>query len=115
VASEVTVTDEAAWWRSLGAIVRESRREHGITQGAMAETLGLSRSSIANMEAGRQHPNAFTVARLVAILDLQIPGYMPAPEVVGRLLHELAAANHRLSKVRAVLVNTLADLSEDER
>jgi transcriptional regulator with XRE-family HTH domain len=46
----------------LGAAVRARRNELAMTQGELAERIGLSRASIANIEAGEQ---ALTVSALL--------------------------------------------------
>jgi len=42
------------FYRRLGRAVAKRRDELGLTQGEVAEKLGLSRASLANLENGRQ-------------------------------------------------------------
>lgn len=68
------VTEEA-WWVSFGASIRAARRERGLRQEDLAKLLGVARASVANIEVGRQHTSAYIATRLVAELDLLIPGW----------------------------------------
>ena len=55
------------FYRRLGARIRERRRAKKITQEAMAAHMGLTRTSIVNIEKGRQH---LAVHQLVRISNL---------------------------------------------
>jgi transcriptional regulator with XRE-family HTH domain len=55
------------FYRRLGARIRDRRRAKQITQEAMAAHMGLTRTSIVNIEKGRQH---LAVHQLVRISDL---------------------------------------------
>src|SRR5215831_2438106 len=55
----------------LAALVRDRRRAAGLTQGQLAESSGLSRAAIRDLEQGRTHrPRARSLARLAAALGL---------------------------------------------
>lgn len=42
-------------YRSFGEAIRQEREKSGLTQGRLGELVGLSRTSITNIEQGRQH------------------------------------------------------------
>ena len=42
-------------YKEFGQLLRERRKKAGLTQGEVAERVGLSRTSITNIEKGRQH------------------------------------------------------------
>ncbi len=65
-ASEAVKTTASAVSRRVGARARDRRNDLGLTQRELAAAVGLTRSSIANIEAGRQE---FSVANIVAIAD----------------------------------------------
>lgn len=46
--------DDRAVYRSVGARVSAIRRQQGLTQDTLATLVGLTRTSITNIEAGRQ-------------------------------------------------------------
>jgi transcriptional regulator with XRE-family HTH domain len=56
----------------IGARVRALRATSGLTQRAVAERTGLSRASIANVEAGRQNLRLRQLGALAAALGVQV-------------------------------------------
>jgi transcriptional regulator with XRE-family HTH domain len=56
----------------IGARVRALRAGSGLTQRVVAERTGLSRASIANVEAGRQNLRLRQLAALAAALGVQV-------------------------------------------
>jgi transcriptional regulator with XRE-family HTH domain len=77
-------------YRRLGRAVAKRREELGMTQGEVAEKLGLSRASLANLESGRQRIMVHQLFALVnalklnSILDLVPETWMPTeplPEI----------------------------------
>lgn len=43
------------FYRQVGARIRDKRKERGLSQEALAKTIGLKRPSISNIEKGRQN------------------------------------------------------------
>lgn len=62
---------ERLWWKRLGAVIKYWRRERGVTQEDLAAALGLSRTSVVNIEAGTQKVLAYTVARIADLLKVK--------------------------------------------
>jgi transcriptional regulator with XRE-family HTH domain len=54
------------FYRLLGALVREQRRAKGVTQEQLAELLAINRTTLVNIEKGRQR---LAVHQLVRIAD----------------------------------------------
>lgn len=108
----MTEPKELAWYVELGRAIREARTAAGITQTGLARTIGLTRSSIANIEAGRQVTTPYTVARIHGLLGLEMRGLAPEPAEwhgVQRVLAERASRlAARLREVRE-LVNACVD------
>jgi transcriptional regulator with XRE-family HTH domain len=75
------------FYRRLGAHIRDRRRAKQITQEAMAAHMGLTRTSIVNIEKGRQH---LAVHQLVRISDLLgcAPGDLIPPAQEDAMLSE---------------------------
>lgn len=65
----------AGYWSSIGARLKEAREASGLTQTQLADRLGMTRSSVANFEAGRQHSDAYVLA-LCADLLMCDPGWL---------------------------------------
>jgi transcriptional regulator with XRE-family HTH domain len=56
----------------LGVRIRDRRRELGLTQVTLATRAGLSRPSIANVEAGRQNVGLRQLLSLANALDVEV-------------------------------------------
>lgn len=68
----------------FGTAVRDRRKMLGLTQADLATLIGLTRTSVANIEAGRQQPPYLTVRALAAALHMtmaELAGEEPAARV----------------------------------
>jgi transcriptional regulator with XRE-family HTH domain len=54
-------------WIALGERLRRSREFLGLSQGEVAEHLGLSRPAVSNMEAGRRKVSTLELARMARL------------------------------------------------
>jgi transcriptional regulator with XRE-family HTH domain len=60
---------ERQFYTSLGSQIRKTREQAGVTQQYVAGAVGLARSSMANIEAGRQGDvSAFLLVELADVL-----------------------------------------------
>ena len=57
--------------KAIGERVRKIRRENDLTQGDLANSAGLTRSAIANIETGRQAMTAYQVYKIANALKLK--------------------------------------------
>src|SRR5260370_1721080 len=62
-----------------GQLIRETRKAQAITQGRLAEKVGLSRTSITNIEQGRQKLLLHTLAAIADALGVQLHRLLPKP------------------------------------
>jgi transcriptional regulator with XRE-family HTH domain len=51
----VTPAEITAFYRTLGRSVKKAREKSKLTQAKLGEAIGLSRTSVTNLEKGRQH------------------------------------------------------------
>lgn len=58
--------------RSFGEALLIARKQKGLSQQQLADSLPVSRSSVANWEADRRLPNATIIAKIAEILDVEI-------------------------------------------
>ncbi len=58
--------------RRLGARIREARLQHALTQADLAALAGVSRPSLANIEAGRQNVTILQLASIANALGLAV-------------------------------------------
>lgn len=84
-----------SFYQRLGGRIATIRRERNITQDRLAAAVGLSRASVANVEAGRQ---ALAVHMLIAFAS--VLGKDPAELIPPLVEPQLAAdAEQELSKL----------------
>lgn len=99
--------DLAGWWgiltgmhdgkatfdRALGKRIREARDGAGVKQDQLAQAVGLSRTSITNIERGRQGVQAYLLARIADVLAKPPAELLPRlalePEVVPEKMRSL--------------------------
>jgi len=62
------VTAEVKYDLDPGALVREARRRHGVSQATLARRAGTTQRQISRLERGETSPSAKTLARLLAAL-----------------------------------------------
>ena len=104
-------------YRRLGRTVAKRRRELGLTQSDIAEKLGLSRASLANLESGRQRimvHQLFALAnalKLKSILDLVPETWVPLEP-----LPEIKVSGSTLSpQQQSAVENLLASAFAEDR
>ncbi|MBO4433746.1 MAG: helix-turn-helix transcriptional regulator [Clostridia bacterium] len=55
---------------AVGTVVRNLRKEKGLSQEVLSGLSGLARSHLAMIESGKKHPNFETVWKIANALDL---------------------------------------------
>jgi transcriptional regulator with XRE-family HTH domain len=71
---------EQALYRAVGERIRAARERQTarLSQAALAEKLEVSRASIVNIEAGRQHAPLFLLWRIAEHLDVELLSLIPS-------------------------------------
>ena len=67
----------------FGARIRAARKKAGLTPQALGHLVGLSRSSIVNLEVGRQRAPVHVVWNLTQALGVSVADLLPDPQVRG--------------------------------
>ena len=62
----------------FGRLVAERRKRAKLTQEALAQSLNMSRASIANIERGEQAVQLHLIFEIAAILNVQVQELIPA-------------------------------------
>ena len=96
----------------LGRLVAQRRTEAGMSQKAFGDALRLSRTSIANIECGRQAVSVYTVYVMADILRRDPADLMPSSEESG--IHTLRSRKETRVKLR-LPIEQLNRLSFRER
>jgi transcriptional regulator with XRE-family HTH domain len=97
--SPAKVSGVSRFYAEFGRRLREARDEAGLSQRELAERLGLTRGSVANVEAGRQGLALHVFNRACEVLTVSPERLLPPPEPlvdqklidggVNKLLREL--------------------------
>ena len=77
---QVTTADD------IGALVRERRRERGLSQQALAASIGVSRQWIVEIEGGKERAEIGLLLRLMNALDLTVRVEPRPPDPLDRLV-----------------------------
>lgn len=67
-------------YQELGRRARSARRKAGLTQQQVAERIGLSRTSVTNIERGNQQILLHMLYRLAAALGTEPTALLPEPD-----------------------------------
>ena len=95
-------------YRRLGRAVAERRQELDLTQSDVAEKLGLSRASLANLENGRQRILLHQLFALVNVLKLKsILDLVPKTWVPPEPLPEIEVSDSTLSPQQQSAVKSM--------
>lgn len=81
------------FYKAVGEAIRKAREERGLSQNALATAVGLKRTSITNIEKGRQKFLIHTAYEIAAVLQVSLAELLPAASASTQLdtPHELPA------------------------
>lgn len=74
----MTNTEQEKFYQMLGGLIKNARTQAGLKQEAFASYLNLSRTSIVNIEKGRQHPPIHLLWVIAKVLDIDATSLLPA-------------------------------------
>ena len=100
------------FYKRFGRRLSKFRKEAGLSQLELAGHIGLSRTSITNIERGRQHVQIHTLYSLAHALGVDSADLLPAMPEVTVLNDELARHSEKL---RPNEMRQLNDLGVKER
>ena len=113
-----------ALYAAVGSRVRRARVDAGMTQVQLADVLGISRSSVANLESGRQRISVWRLASLAQALGCSRHDLLPeagfetpvrtAREATSKRLGATARELHATLARLQRLENELMDAGEDD-
>lgn len=97
-------------YQEFGNCLKKARKSAELTQGALADLVGLNRTSITNMENGRQHVSLHVLFRLANALGIHVYDLLPdlghiseIEKIDSRLLEEAGLGSDVRSWVGKVL------------
>ena len=68
------------FYRQFGQLMRRARKDADLSQEEVADAIGLTRTSISNIENGRQKVLLHTYGKLLQILKLELAPLIPRTE-----------------------------------
>jgi transcriptional regulator with XRE-family HTH domain len=72
--------DEHQLYRLIGSRLRDQRVAQGLSQAQLAEKIGMLRTSITNIEAGRQRVPIHVLYHICEVLSISVYAVLPAEE-----------------------------------
>lgn len=71
-----------ALYQYIGTAIRRNREARGMTQAQLAEAVGMLRTSVVNLEAGRQRAPLHTLYPVCAVLGIEATALLPSVHTV---------------------------------
>ena len=90
------------FYRQFGQLLAETRRKKGISQELLADELGLSRTSITNIEKGRQPVQLYSLYCIARLLEVELKDLLPSPRIF-----DMPRPSERLSVSRSEWLETM--------
>lgn len=72
--------NHAALYQHIGGAIAARRSANGVSQAHLAKAVGLTRTSISNIENGRQKMLIHTLVDIARVLEVNPTAFLPAPE-----------------------------------
>lgn len=69
--------DLQKFYTEIGGRIKEARMQNSLSQDALGEYLNLTRTSIVNIESGRQRPSIHLLLLIAKFLDLSFTDLLP--------------------------------------
>lgn len=83
--------NERRFYKLIGERIRKEREKHRFKQIELARMVGLERTSITNIESGKQNVTAFALYKMCEIFQVDIIDLLPKPEDLVEL--DLSTSN----------------------
>jgi transcriptional regulator with XRE-family HTH domain len=78
----MVVLDPQSFYKEVGMRVRRAREDRGLTQEAVASQVGLTRTSMTNIEKGRQRVALHTLMDIAQVLAVPFIHLIPEDELL---------------------------------
>lgn len=100
----------------LGRKIRHVRESKQLTQGELAKRLGISRASVVNIEAGRQHTPLHLLWSLAEMLGIELTSLIPSREEMLAPAKQVQLQQETIQKIENVfnddpgVINVMTEL-----
>lgn len=75
---------QAEFYRRLGKNLRDARERAKLSQDRVAQLVGLKRTSLTNIESGRQHPPLHVLCDIVKHLNVSVSDVLPTAPALAQ-------------------------------
>jgi len=106
---------QVAFYKQLGANIRKSRQRLELSQDDLARSIGLTRTSLTNIENGRQHPPLHTFCDLAAQLKVEISALLPSRSPAGSVDLNAMAAQQVRGESELAFISSGIGLKHEEK
>lgn len=79
----MVVSDPQSFYADVGIRVRRAREDRGLTQETVASQVGLTRTSMTNIEKGRQRVALHTLVDIAQVLGVSFTALIPDEELLS--------------------------------
>ena len=92
--------------KTLGAMIAELRKQHGMTQLELAEKMGVTDKAVSKWERGESVPDVLTLVQLAEVFDVTVDELLRDPNEIpansgGPIEHAMEAAVEKTLKRKA--------------
>ena len=102
--------DSLRLYQQVGERIRSRRKHLGWTQATLAQHLGLSRASLANIEVGRQNVLLHRLYRIAGTLNVEVADLLPSlSDPTGSLSFDIPLPEDLSPRQRAQIARLLSD------
>lgn len=85
-------SQQTKFYDELGANIQKHRKGRDLSQDALAKLVGLTRTSLTNIEKGRQHPPLHTLCEIAEQLKVDVSELLPRSAPIQQPLNLKAFA-----------------------
>lgn len=109
----MTTREVQRLYQEIGASIASARRKRGFSQEKLASALQLARTSLANIERGRQHIQLHTLYAVSECLDLAVVDVLPERSFLGTVTSSASTLSN-VEWLQKLNVNMPAARVEDD-
>lgn len=104
-----------AFYAAVGSRIQAHRKASGLNQTELAIAVGLERTSLSNIEAGRQRSSLHMFAMIAQVLNVGVADLMPSAVLpVGPLRMSSPQILKQMRQLRDELDRTIGQLTEGD-